>query len=279
MKGAFSASFNDVENIMNETEINEMYTNKSEKLKFRDVFMTLFFYFVIISPLYFFYFINWFIVREFKANPEEFAVPIDLSNPYISFLDNFHFVHLVALLYLVATIWFLVARSKSILKASLIYNNSLFIYVLALFIYLFKVSQLLVSDPILRHVYTLLFFIIIIYTVIQCYKKASVYVYDKDLQKKTTKRTISNKTMIGGALAILGFYQIFKLTNTGQDFMHFEQQLIGSIMEFFPLIIAFTPLALLLFVKPLIRFFYLNKYSEKFRTKFGYEKQEWYGQL
>lgn len=281
MKRAFSAAFSDVENIIDEAEVNEMYTNKNEKLKFKDVFMTLFFYFVLISPLYFFYFISKFIIREFKINPEEFAVPLDLNNAYISFLDNFHYVHLVAILYLIATIWFLVARKKSILKASLIYNTSLYIYVLALFIYLFKISQLFVNDPILRHIYTALLVVIIIYTIKRCYQKASLFIFDREIQVQSqkTKWNINNKKIIGGGVALLGFYQVFKLTALGKDYLDFERQLIGVIIEFFPLIVAFTPLTLLLFVKPLVRFFYLNKYSEQFRSKFGYEKKEWYGQL
>src|SRR5699024_12019402 len=59
----------------------------------------------------------------------------------------------------------------------------------------------------------------------------------------------------------------------------FEKNLLGALIDYIPIIVSLATLFGLLYMfSVLIRSYYLYKYSEPFRVKFGYEKEEWYGE-
>ncbi|MFA8437468.1 hypothetical protein [Pueribacillus sp. YX66] len=87
MKKLVSTSFNTVQNIISKDEVEELYKNKSKKLKSRDVLMFFVFYFILIAPLYFFYFIRMGIVKGYENYPEEFTISLDLNNNFILFIN------------------------------------------------------------------------------------------------------------------------------------------------------------------------------------------------
>lgn len=84
--------------------------------------------------------------------------------------------------------------------------------------------------------------------------------------------------MFSVSIQLFGIFQVFKFTDSGQRYMELEQRLVGSLLEFLPLVIAFAPLLLTLFVKTKIRYYYLIKFSEPFQ-KFNFDEDQWYGQL
>lgn len=87
----------------------------------------------------------------------------------------------------------------------------------------------------------------------------------------------ANKKMIIGLLfGIWGAGQIVKAI-FGFDENDFETRIVGTIIEFFPLIACGISFTLIYMFGNLIRGFYLNKYSEEFRVMFDVEKDDWYG--
>src|SRR5699024_11659103 len=74
-----------------------------------------------------------------------------------------------------------------------------------------------------------------------------------------------------------GVNYFFKTTNESAQI--FEKSLLGAIIDYIPIIVSLATLFGLLYMfSVLIRSYYLYKYSEPFRLKFGYEKEEWYGE-
>lgn len=279
MKKTFTASFEEVEDIIDQSEIDELYEGKSRKIKAKDVISVFITYIVLLIPLYFLYFISWGLVWGMRENPEELTGPVDKTNRYITMLDNFHYVHWVALLFLITIVIFLFIRKKDILKASLLYNVSLTLYIMAVIVYAFRLSQLFIYNGVLRNVYLVLFLAVIIYIIYLCFKKANKFIFNLDEQLKKPRWNITGKQVVSVAIPLFGIYQVFKVTGFGQKSMELENAFIGATLDLLPLIVIFTPFLFLMFVKPLVRYFYLTKYSEQFREKFNYDNDHWNGQL
>src|SRR5699024_239301 len=78
-------------------------------------------------------------------------------------------------------------------------------------------------------------------------------------------------------IAFGGVNYFFKTTNKyAKDY---EKNILHAIIDYIPIIVSLATLFGLLYMfSVLIRSYYLYKYSEPFRVKFGYEKEEWYGE-
>lgn len=136
---------------------------------------------------------------------------------------------------------------------------------------------MVIYDAVLRNVYSVLFLIVIGYIMYLCYKTGERFIFNPKEQLKKPKWNISGKQIVGVGVPLLSIYQVFKVMGPGQNYIELERAFISAIMDFIPLIIMFTPMVLLLFVKPLLCYFYLTKYSERFRKKFNYDIDHWHG--
>lgn len=129
MKRIFRASFVDVENIINQEEIDEIYKGKAYRLTGNDVIKMLSICLLALIPLYFLYFLNWMLVEGIRDTPEELSIPVDQTNEYITMLDNFYFVHWIALLFIMMTLVVLFIRNKNFLFSALTFNSGTALYI------------------------------------------------------------------------------------------------------------------------------------------------------
>src|SRR5699024_1014501 len=71
----------------------------------------------------------------------------------------------------------------------------------------------------------------------------------------------------------------YSFTTTNESAQDFEKNLLAAIIDYIPIIMSLATLFVSLYgFSVLIRSYYLYKYSEPFRVKCGYGKEEWYGE-
>lgn len=138
--------------------------------------------------------------------------------------------------------------------------------------------ELFVASFIFRMIHLLVFILCIIYVFFRSYNNAMEMIYGdkKERSKLVEWLTRNRKPILSILFAFWGMYHLVK-TIFG-DAIKSEGRLIGLLIDFSPLLISLCVFIYLYLFDLLIRSYYLNKYSEEFRKKFGYEKEVWYGE-
>jgi len=236
--------------------------------------MKLIFFLVFFNAItYGMYAFNYYITPNF----DELTVQLDEQNEYISFLPGIWFVHLIAFTFLCTAIVSRYYSGKHNVKGYLWHyvfmSTTLFLFL----VYTFKFGQLFVTSFYERVVYAVIFSITIVFVIIKGYQNAVKMVYGSDIKQHPLMvwlKYIGSSLMAVLTVIAAPYYFIKTVFGSVGDF---EQRLMGSLMSFIPLIVSVLMLFLLYFFSVIIRSYYLNKYSEEFRQKFGIEKEVWYG--
>ena len=208
---------------------------------------------------------------------EEAVGGLDLNNEYILFMSSIWYAHLQALPVTMLVILTMYYRNRNRVKGHVIYYLLMTIFTLLVSLLLFKVMQLLVSYFILRIIYTTLFILTLVYSIWQGYQNALHMIYgEKKGRSKVVEWFSRNfKKILPILLVIGGAYFILKVIF--EPASDLETRVIGSMADFLPLFMVGTNFAFIYYIGVIVRSYYVDKFSEQFRVKCQYEKDEWYG--
>lgn len=217
-------------------------------------------------------------VSLYIANNMEDAVGgLDVNNEFIPFLSSIWYINLQAIPILIVVISMMFYRDRNRVKGHFIYYLFLMIFMMFFGLFLFKVMQLFVSYFILRMIYTVLFIITFIYCIWQGYKNATYMVHGNKKQRSALVEWFSrNRNLVLMVLGIIGS-AYFIIKAVFEPAANMERRIIGSMADFLPLLLVLANFAYIYYIGVVTRSYYIYKYSERFRLKFGYEIQDWYG--
>lgn len=209
---------------------------------------------------------------------EEAVGGLDLNNEFISFMSSIWYAHLTAFPITMLVIFTMYYRNRNRVKGHVIYYLLMTIYTLLISLLLFKVMQLLVSYFILRIIYTTLFILTLSYSIWLGYQNAIHMIYGKKKRRSKVVEWFSRnfKSILPILLVIGGAYFILKVIF--EPAADLETRVIGSMADFMPLFMVGTNFAFIYYIGVIVRSYYVHKYSERFRVKFQYDKEDWYGQ-
>ena len=279
MKKLLSGTFEQVEDALSESFIRSFISIPFYRWKgWKVTLVTLIFLLMFGGGTYFIYGVGWAVTYY----DDEATFYLNPNNEYRFFFSNFRFlwyIHITAFFVLLTVIIIFKYRKKNNIRAFFISQVTLFIFFLLLMIQGFAAFQLFVNNSVLRTIYTILFIVCIIYAFVKGYKNAFAMIYEDKKQRSAIIEWASKhrQAILSVLIAFGGVNYFFKTTNeSAQDF---EKNLLGALIDYIPIIVSFATLFGLLYgFSVLIRSYYLYKYSEPFRLKFGYEKEEWYGE-
>ncbi|SHG92253.1 hypothetical protein [Virgibacillus chiguensis] len=211
-------------------------------------------------------------------NMDKTTIPLDVNNEFIPVFSSIWYMHIQALLISIVVIIALVYKEKNNVKAFFFYNLFFTLSLLLFMIFVFKVSQLFVNEFWLRMLYTVLFISSIVYIFLRSYYNAKKMVYGTKKKRSAIVEWFSRnrKSVMSTLFGVWGIYYLAKVIfpETGD----IQTRLYGSLAEFAPLILCLVLFTFLYLNSVVIRSYYLYKYSEQFRQKFGVDKKEWYGE-
>ncbi|RFA35466.1 hypothetical protein CAI16_08200 [Virgibacillus dokdonensis] len=211
-------------------------------------------------------------------NMDKAAFPLDVTNEFIPVFSNIWYMHIQALLISIVVITALIYKEKNNIKAFFYYNLFFTLFIFLFTLFFFKVSQLFVNEFWLRMLYTVLFISSIVYIFLRSYHNAKKMVYGTKKKRSAIVEWFSRnrKSVMSTLFGVWGIYYLAKVIfpETGD----FETRLYGSLAEFAPLIMCLASFVFLYFNSVVIRSYYLYKYSEQFRQKFGIDEKDWYGE-
>ncbi|SHG92178.1 hypothetical protein [Virgibacillus chiguensis] len=271
MKSVFNGSFSQVEETVSESFAkNSINTIKGFNLLKAFIFMI----FCIGLASYALYGASIYISNIMN----QATIPLDQNNEFITIFDNIWYMHIQSILILTVVIGTLVYRKKDNIKSFFVYNTFLTIFLLLFMIFFFKVMQLLVYSSSLRLIYTGLFMISYLYIFVKSYQKAKKMVYGTKKKRSSLIEWFSRnrKNITSFLIGVGGLYYLSKVIFMEANDL--ETRIIGSLIDFLPLIVCFASFSFLYFNSVAIRSYYLYKYSEQFRQKFGVDKKDWYGE-
>lgn len=270
MKKLFDASFEQVEPGISESFIeNTIDTARSFRgLKAIGFFLIFGFF----AP--FVLFVLGYIIENDMENS---VVKLDVTNEFIGLFSNgyIYVVFFISFILTMGTLLFY--RSKNRPKGTYIYNAFFGLYVMICLIVSFKFGQLFVTTFALRVIYTIFF----IFTFFYAFRIS--FIQAKELAcgtakhrhffiewvSRNSKRIIPVLLMIGGAYYT---YKVFSLEGA-----NLEQRIMGNLAFIFPFIIALANFVYVYCCDVFFRGYYVSKYSEEFRKKYEYTREEWYG--
>lgn len=210
-------------------------------------------------------------------NIESMVGGLDVKNEFIPFLTTQWYIHLEVLFLVCAIIFTIYYRERNRMKGHLIYHFSMTIFMLLYSVFFFKVTQLFVSLFALRMIYIVLFVLTYVYSVWQGYQNAKRMIHGNEKKRSALVEWASrNQSKLLTVLAIIGG-TYFLIKATFQSAADMETRIIGSMIDFLPLIAIGANFVFIYFIGVVVRSYYLKKYSEEFRVKYEYEKEEWYG--
>ncbi|MCR1835104.1 hypothetical protein NSA56_11915, partial [Oceanobacillus caeni] len=162
-------------------------------------------------------------------------------------------------------------------KAFYIYNTFLTVFVLLFILLFLKFAQLVVYSFPLRMVHTVLFILCFVYVFVQSYQNAKEMVFGEKKKRSAIVEWFSRnqKSVLSVLAGIGGLYYLGKVIFPAAGDL--KTRLIGGLIDFLPLLACLTILVFLYLNNVVIRSYYLYKYSEEFRLKFGIDKSKWYG--
>lgn len=214
----------------------------------------------------------------FGSHMNGLTIALDENNEFIPIFSNIWYMHMQTLLVLIPMIVSFLYRRKNNIKVFFISNTFLTVFLFFFLLFLFKVAQLFVSNFPLRMIYSILLLGCFIFTFIRSYSNAKRMIYGtkKGRSKLVEWLSRTQKGVIGILFGIGAIYYLGKVIFPSAGDL--ETRLMGSLVDFFPLAICLVTFTFLYFNSIVIRSFYLNKYSEEFRNKFGVSKRDWYGE-
>lgn len=263
-------TFEQVEPSISESFIkNSLQTAKT----FRGLKLFVFIILFIVFGTYAAYGVSLYIVN----NMEDAVGGLDLNNEFIPFLSSIWYIHLQAIPILIVVASMIYYRDKNRIKGHFIYYLFLMVFMIFFGLFFLKITQLFVSYFILRIIYTVLYIITFIYSIRQGYQNALHMVYgDKKNRSALVEWVSKNSKTILTVLAVIGgAYFITKAVF--EPAANMEKRIIGSMVDFLPLGLILANFAFIYYIGVVVRSYYAFKYSERFRLKFGYEKDDWYG--
>jgi len=270
VKKFFEASFEKIEPAISESFVeNSIDTAKT----FKGLKLFLFFLLFVLASNY-----GLFAMSTYIENHIDEAVGgLDVNNEFIPLFSSFWYIHLQMVPMLIVIFGLLYYRTKNRFKGMLIYHLFWMIFMMLYFTYFFKVSQLFVNPFPVRIIYTILYISAFIYSIRIGYHHAKELVFGQAKKRPFLVEWTSrhSKSIISILVVIGGLYYATKAAWPGVGDM--EKRLIGSLTEFFPLIPILSIFVLIYGMSCTFRVFYVHKYSEAFRKKFGYDKATWYG--
>lgn len=270
MRNIFSGSFNQVEDAVSES----FAKNKAGGMEEFSIGRIILLFIFLMGGFYAAYgFSIW-----MGNNLDTGTIPLDINNEYIPFLSNIWYPTVQSVLILISIVSIIYLRKKNNVKAFYISNTLLTIYLLLFLLLLFKITQLLVYSFPLRMVYTVIFIFCFVYTFVQSYQNAKEMVSGERKKRSAIVEWLSRnrKTVLSVLIGVGGLSYFAKTIFPSAGDM--ETRLIGALIDFGPLFVSLTLLLFMYFNGVVIRSYYLNKYSEEFRIKFGVDKKDWYGE-
>ncbi|WP_121640017.1 hypothetical protein [Virgibacillus sp. Bac330] len=267
----FKGSFSQVEGA-----VSESFAKNSINMvkRFKTIKAIAFIVFFIGLGSYAYYGLSVFMIN----NMDRGTIPLDVNNEFIPVFSSIWYMHIQAMLVLVAALAAYIYREKNNIKGVFIYNVFLTIAMLLFFTFSFKLAQLIVNNFYLRMTYTILFVISYLYVFFRSYQNAKEMVYGTKKKRSEFVEWFSqnrkNVTSILFGVGVL-YYLTKVIFSEANDL---ETKIMGSLIDFAPLAVCLASLLFLYFNSVAIRSYYLYKYMDKFRQKFGVAEAEWYGQ-
>lgn len=201
---------------------------------------------------------------------------LDIHNEFIPFISTQWYIHFEVLFLVFATAFMMFYRERNRIKGNMLYHICMTLFMLFYSVFFFKVTQLFVSLFTVRMIYNLLFVSTYIYSIWQGFQNAKQMIYNNKERTLIVKWVSRNKSKLLTVLGIIGggYFLIKAIFQPAADM---ETRIIGSMIDFLPLIAIGANFALVYFIGVVVRSYYLNKYAEEFRLQHEYEKDEWYG--
>lgn len=202
---------------------------------------------------------------------------LDVNNEFIPFLSSIWYINLQVLpliILIFSTIWF---KQTNRIKGNLFYHILFTLFMFFFGVFLFKMFQLMVTYFIVRLLYTILFIGSFIYSLWKSHQNTMEMIYGTKKERAFIVEWVSkHSTTILTIMGIVGSaYFVGKAVF--EPGANLERRIIGSMVDFLPLISVASNFAFIYFFGLIMRGFYLHKYTEKFRLKFEYDKEDWYG--
>ncbi|MBY7142360.1 hypothetical protein KFZ56_04470 [Virgibacillus sp. NKC19-3] len=269
MRNIFSGSFSQVEDAISESFAKNSI-DTIERFSFGKSIIFIIFFMGGFSALYG-------VSIWMGGNLDTGTIVLDTNNEFVPFLSNIWYPILQSTLMVITLFGGLYYRKKNNVKGFIIYNTSFTVFVLLIMFLYFKFTQLIVYSFPLRMVYTVLFIFCLVYVFVRSYQNAKELVFGEKKKRSTIVEWFSrNKKSVLSVLAAVGsLYYLGKVIFPATGDL--ETRLMGGLIDFVPLSACLAILGFLYLNSVVIRSYYLNKYSEDFRIKFGVDKSEWYG--
>lgn len=207
----------------------------------------------------------------------EAEMELDLSNEYIPFFSNIWYVHIVALFFVMAAMTARYLHGKNNVKGFFVYNILQAFGAISFFILLFKLGQLFVLSFTVRVIYAIIFIAVTVFVLVKGYQNAVKMVYGANKKRHPLIEWMSRQARVLSAILVPIGGIVYFIKTTFETAGKLETRIVGSLVGFMPLIFSAFMLIYLYISSVFIRSYYLNKYSEEFRQKFGVEKEVWYG--
>ncbi|WP_040981888.1 hypothetical protein [Oceanobacillus jeddahense] len=269
MKNILSGSFSQVEDTVSESFAKNSI-DTIERFSFGKIIIFILFF---MGGFYAFYGVSIFLGNNMGST----SIVLDMNNEYIPFLTSIWYPIVQGILMLITVFGGSYLMRKNNVKAFYIYNISFTVFVFLIILLFFKLAQLAVYSFPLRMVYTVLFSLCLVYVFVRSYQNAKEMVFGEKKKRSAIVEWFSrNKKSVLSVLAGVGsLYYLGKVIFPPAGDL--ETRIIGGLIDFLPLLVCLILLVFLILNSNIIRSYYLNKYSEEFRIKFGVNKSEWYG--
>lgn len=213
----------------------------------------------------------------FENNMENTVVKLDENNEFIGLFSGGLLYILIFLAFVASFLTLLFYRDENRPKGAYIYNLFFGIYTMFCLILSFKFSQLFVTTFALRVIYNILFVFTFFYAFRIAYLKVKELTLGTAKQRPFLVEWFSRnfKRISPFLITIGGAYYVYKATSP--DAGNMEQRILGNLAFLFPLAVALANFVYIYCASVFLRGYYVNKYSEQFRQKYGYSRKEWYG--
>lgn len=208
---------------------------------------------------------------------EEAEITLDLNNEYIPFLSSIWYVNLAALFFLLAAVTGRYYSGKHNIKGFYLYNIFQMLGFFMFMLLFFKFSQLVILTFAVRVLYAVIFIAVLLFILVKSYQRAVKMVYGTEKKRHPLVEWMSRKSKVLYAILVPIGSLVYFIKTVSDSAGDLETKMVGSLLGVLPLICSAVLFVFLYFSGVMIRSYYLNKYSEEFRQKFGVEKEVWYG--
>ncbi|RFA35465.1 hypothetical protein CAI16_08195 [Virgibacillus dokdonensis] len=269
MKSIFTGSFSQVEETISDNFMKASIKTVND-FKFYKLFILILFF---SGASYVFYGVSFYLTN----NIDDFAIPLDSNNEFIPVFSSIWYIHIQSFLFFIAGLAAFIYKKRNHVKGFFLLNIFLSLGWLLFLLFTFKLTQLMVNSYILRILYTVLLICSFIFVFYQSYQNAKKMVYGTKKKRLAFVEWLStNRKNVTSVL--FGVGALFLLTKViSPEVADLETRIMGSLIDFAPLFVCLIISTFLYLNSVVIRAYYLYKYSERFRQKFGVTEADWYG--